>query len=46
LVAGICPKVQQEALHRMQQDVHLEGEMTATQVGMNEKALEIVLFMF
>jgi hypothetical protein len=30
----------------MQQDVHREEGMTATQVGVNEKAVEIVLFMF
>jgi hypothetical protein len=41
----LCPKVPQEALHRMQQDVLLEGGMTATQLGVNEKAVEIVLFM-
>jgi hypothetical protein len=45
LEVGICPKVQQEALHSKQQDVHLEGAMTAAQVGVNEKAVEIVLFM-
>jgi hypothetical protein len=45
LEVGTCPKVQQEALHRKQQDDHLEGGMTAARVGMNEKAVEIVLFM-
>jgi hypothetical protein len=45
LEVGICPKVPQEAPHRMQQDVHLERGMNATQVGVKQKAVEIVLFM-
>jgi hypothetical protein len=46
LEAGTCPKVQQEALHRKQQDVHLERGMTEAQVGVNVKAVEIAVFMF
>jgi hypothetical protein len=45
LKVGICPKIQQEALHSKQRDVHLEGGMTAAQVGVNEEAVVIVLFM-
>jgi hypothetical protein len=45
LEVGTCPKVQQEALHSKQRDDHLEGVMTAAQVGVNEKAVEIELFM-
>jgi hypothetical protein len=45
LEVGICPKVQQEALHSKEQDVHLEGGTTAAQAGVNEKAVEIVIFM-
>jgi hypothetical protein len=42
---GTCPKVQQEALQSKQRDDHLEGGMTAAQIGVNEMAVEIVLFM-
>jgi hypothetical protein len=45
LEVGTCPKFQEEALHRKQQDDHLEDGMTAAQVGENEKAVDIVLFM-
>jgi hypothetical protein len=45
LEVGICPKVQQEALHSKQRDDHVEGGMTATQVGVNETAEETGLFM-
>jgi hypothetical protein len=42
---GTRPKVQQEALHSKQRDAHKDGRMTAAQVGVNKKAVEIVIFM-
>jgi hypothetical protein len=42
---GICLNVPQGVLHRMQQDVQMKGGTTATQVGVNEKAVVIALFM-
>jgi lipid-binding SYLF domain-containing protein len=42
---GKRPKFQQEALQRTQHDVQMEGGMTGTQVGVNDKAVVIVLFM-
>jgi hypothetical protein len=41
---GISFKVPQEALHRMQQDVQMDGGTPATQVGVNEKAVVTALF--
>jgi hypothetical protein len=39
---GTRPKVQQKALHSKQRDPHKDGRITAAQVGVNKKAVEIV----